>query len=220
MRSLSATGSRKAPSRVCVPRRRAIYPSSMSVRLAAQKTRKAQPGRRYTSSVTKTGMSRMRRVVSQLASPIRSSAADEARFYHSPAARRPLKAGGWSGGLAIGFHGSEEARGQLDLEANAVGVVAARQDAAARIAVGERGPVRVRDAKRHAFHARPQGQRDTVEEPVYAGSRASRDRHAVEAAHERLEGHVGAEPVDLVEGDDAGSAAQLQLGEQRVDGCH
>src|SRR5712692_9750530 len=53
----------------------------MSVRLAAQKTRKAHPGRRYTSSVTNTGMSRMRRVVSQLASPIRSSVADEARFY-------------------------------------------------------------------------------------------------------------------------------------------
>src|SRR6266851_3283408 len=129
----------------------------MSVRLAAQKTRKAHPGRRYTSSVTNTGMSRMRRVVSQLASPIRSSAADEARFYHFgrqfretvlgqvASQTRPEGAGNarrtwvyvercwrprtkygeanWpstSGRLAVGFHGTHEARGQLDLEANAI----------------------------------------------------------------------------------------------------
>ena len=43
--SLSAIGSRKAPSRLWIPRWRATYPSSRSVSAAAAKTASASPGR-------------------------------------------------------------------------------------------------------------------------------------------------------------------------------
>jgi len=66
-------GSRNAPSLLWSCRRRATQPSSRSVNAAAAKTISASPGRRYTSSETNTGISKIRSSVSQLASPMGSA---------------------------------------------------------------------------------------------------------------------------------------------------
>src|SRR5262249_16607317 len=115
----------------------------MSVRLARQNTSNAMVSCRYTSSVTKTGISRMRSVVSQLASPMDrpgrpiddcSIAPGAIGTDCARSARRPIRA----------ELGEEPAR-QLRLDANAVGLVRSRQHAALVVAEAERSAVTVRD---------------------------------------------------------------------------
>src|SRR3990170_7941869 len=160
-------------------------------------------------------MSRMRSVVSQFASPMRSSVADESQVYHSgrPGRRetgRPQSAE--SAGPAVGLDEGQQPGRQLDLEADPVGIVRARKDAAALVAVGERGAVPVRNAKPDALPPRAQRAFDAVEERLHSLARAGRERYALEPVHERADRRIPIQTIHLVERHDGRAGAELELG--------
>src|SRR5439155_15155285 len=90
---------------------------------------------------------------------------------------------------------AEEPDRKIDVQLDVAGTVAAREHAAALVAVRQGGAVRVRNSERQAPDRR-QGALEGGEERVEACAGGRRDADAVASGHERC--RIGVEPVDLV----------------------
>ena len=117
-------------------------------------------------------------------------------------------------GLPVGLQRTQKARGQLDLEQDAVHVVGPRQHPAALVALGDGRAVTVGNPQGNALHSRAKRPLDAVHEGVHPLPRAGGDGHAVEAVYEGAEGRARLEAVHLVEGDHRRPPPEFQLAEQ------
>ena len=117
--------------------------------------------------------------------------------------------------MPVPLERGQHPRRQLDVQANAFRLVATREDAAALVAGGQRGPVGVRDAQGEARHPRP----ERLVEPVSSVSTPWPVRAEIATPSKRASSAPGRgrlEPVHLVEGHHHGPPHELELAQERL----
>ena len=128
-----------------------------------------------------------------------------------PECRRAVRGEVWrpAGGFrpsltrsAVGLERGEEPTGQLDLQPDAVGLVAAGQHPAALVAWAQRGRRRDTGCAGRRARRRPEAVLDALEQVVHPVARPGRDGHALKPLHQAMQRRAALDAVGLVERDD------------------